>query len=106
MINQTTNNNTWDIRKQTLGHIMFLNKKRSGKMKAKGCTKGCHHRECNHKVESSSLMVPSYALLGSCLTNTMDYNFNYKLWSVIGRADDFTANKWMWYYIPVRAKLL
>ena len=75
-------------------------------MKAKGCAEGRSYQEYNHKVESNSHIVSSYALVGSCLTNAMDYNFNYKLRSVVGREDDFTANKWTWFDIQVRATLL
>ena len=31
---------TWDIQKQALGYLMFLKRKRSGKMKKRGCTTG------------------------------------------------------------------
>ena len=31
----SSNNLTWDIRKQALGYLMFLQRKRSGKMKAR-----------------------------------------------------------------------
>ena len=106
VIDQTTNNDTWDIRKQTLGYIMFLKRKLSGEMKAKGCAEDRHHQEYNHEVESSSHIVPSYSLVGSCITNAMDYNFNYKPRSVVGREDDCTANKWRWFDIQVHATLL
>ena len=43
VIDRTANNDTWDIRKQTLGYNMFLKRKQSGKMKAKGCAKGRPH---------------------------------------------------------------
>ena len=33
-------NLTWDIRKQALGYLMFLKRKRSGKMKGRGCADG------------------------------------------------------------------
>ena len=106
VINRTTNNDTWDIQKQTIGYILFLKRKQSGKMKAKRCAKEHHHRKYNYKVESSSHIIPSYALVGSSLTNTMDYNLYYKLMSVIGREHDFTANKWKCFDIQVRATLL
>ena len=35
VIDQNTNNNTWSIRKQTVGYIIFLKRKQSGKVKAK-----------------------------------------------------------------------
>ena len=36
---------TWDIRKQALGYLMFLKRKRSGKMKGRGCANGRTQRE-------------------------------------------------------------
>ena len=44
--------------------------------------------------------------MGSCLMNVMDYNFSYKLRSVVGREDDFIANKWTWFDKQVCAMLL
>ena len=87
VIDRTTNNTT-------LGCIMFLKRKLSREVKGKGCAKGCHHQKYNNEVESSSPIVSSYAVMSSCLMNIMDYNFNYKLRNVVGRENDFTANKW------------
>ena len=42
--------------------------------------------------------------MGSCMTNAMDYN--YKLRSVIGLDDDFTASKWMWFDIQICATFM
>ena len=36
----SSNNLTWDFRKQALGYIMFLKRKLSGKKKARGCANG------------------------------------------------------------------
>ena len=36
----SSENLTWDIRKQALWYFMFLKNKRSGKMKARGCANG------------------------------------------------------------------
>ena len=99
MIDQTTNNTT-------LGYIMLLKRKWKREVKGNWCAKGRPHRECNNEVESSSLIVSPYVVMGSCLMNVMDYNFNYKLRSVVGWEDDFTANKWMWLDLQVRATLL
>ena len=83
---------------------MFLKRKRSGKVKAKGCTEGHYHQDFNHEIESNSHLVPSCVHAGSCVINVMDYK--YKLRSVIGREDDFTANKRMWFDTQVRATFL
>ena len=91
------NNNiyTWNIRIQTKGYIMSLNRKRSRNMKVKGCAEGRYHQNFNHKLESSSHLVPSCAHKGSCVIKAMDYI--YKLRSVIGREDYFTTNKQTWF---------
>ena len=63
---------TWDIRKQALGYLMFLKRKRSGKMKGRGSANGRPQREYITKEESSSLTVLLYALMGSCVINAME----------------------------------
>ena len=70
---------------------MSLKRKQSAKVKTKGCAKGHHRQKFNHKMESRSHIVTSRLHISSYVTNILDYN--YKL-SVIGREDDFTANKW------------
>ena len=50
---------------------MFLKRKCSGKMKGRGCANG--RREYITKEESSLPTVSLYALMGSCLMDTMDY---------------------------------
>ena len=40
VIDQNNNNNTWNIRKQTVGYIMFLKRKPSRNVKAKGYADG------------------------------------------------------------------
>ena len=57
VIDQNTNNNTWNIKKQAVGYIMFLKRKRRAKVKAKGCAEGHYHQRFNHEVESSSHIV-------------------------------------------------
>ena len=74
---------------------MFLKRKQSVKVKAKECAKGRYCREYNHKMESSSHLVPSCTHVVSCVMNAM--NYNYKLRSVIGREDNYTINKWTWF---------
>ena len=39
------NNLTWDIKKQTLGYLIFVERKRSGKMKRRDCANGQPQRE-------------------------------------------------------------
>ena len=46
---------------------MFLKRKRSGKMKVRGCANGCPQREYITKEESCLPTVSLYALMGSCV---------------------------------------
>ena len=58
---------TWDIRKRALGYLMFLKRKRSGKMKGRGCADGRPQRDYITKKESSSPTALLYALMGPVL---------------------------------------
>ena len=51
---------------------MFLKRKRSGKMKGRGCANGRPQQEYITKEESSSPTVSLYALMGSCLMYALD----------------------------------
>ena len=51
---------------------MFLKRKQSGKMKARGCANGRPQQEYITKEEPSSPTVSLYALMGSCLMDAMD----------------------------------
>ena len=65
-------NLTWDIRKQALGYLMFLKRKRSGKMKGRGYADGRPQQEYITKEESSSPTVSLYAFMGLCLMDAID----------------------------------
>jgi hypothetical protein len=58
------NNN---IKYEALNYLMFLKRKRCGKVKARGCADGRPQREYITKDESSSPTVSIYALMTSCL---------------------------------------
>ena len=51
---------------------MFLKRKRSGKMKGRGCADGRPQQEYITKEESSSPTVSLYALMGSCVMDALD----------------------------------
>ena len=57
---------TWDIRTQALGYLMFLKRKRSGKMKGSGCADGIPQREYITKEESILPTVSLYTFVGLC----------------------------------------
>ena len=49
----SSNDLTWDIRKEALGYFMFLKRKQSEKMKARGCANRRPQQEYITKAESS-----------------------------------------------------
>ena len=63
---------TWDIIKQALGYLVFLKRKRSGKMKGRGCADGQSQQEYITREESSSPTVLLYDLMGSCAMDAME----------------------------------
>ena len=63
---------TSEIRKTSLSYLMFLKRKRTGKIKARGCADGRPQREYITKEESSSPTVSLYALMASCLMDAID----------------------------------
>ena len=86
MIDHNYNIDTWNIRKQVVGYIMSLKRKRRTKLKAKGCAEGHYHRIFNNVFQSSSDFLRTNTHKSCCVLNTTDYNC--KLRSVIGREDD------------------
>ena len=60
------------VRKKTLSYLMFLKRKRSGKIKGHGVTNGHLQREYILKEESSSSTVSLYALMASCVMDAIE----------------------------------
>ena len=98
------NIDAWKIRKQIVGYIMSLRRKRRAKLKAKGCAEGHYCYILNHVLESSSDLVRSNTHKNCCMLDTTDYN--YKLRSVIGQEDDSKDTKWTWFDKQVRDTFL
>ena len=61
-----------NIRYEALSYLMFLKRKRSGIIKARGCADGRPQREYISKDESSSPTVSIYALMTSCLMDAIE----------------------------------
>jgi hypothetical protein len=61
-----------DIRYEALNYLMFLKRKRRGKIKARGCADGRPQREYISKDKSSSPTVSIYALITSCLMDAIE----------------------------------
>ena len=62
----------YSIRCEALSYLMFLKRKRCGKIKARGCADGRPQREYISKDESSSPTVSIYALMTSCLMDAIE----------------------------------
>ena len=74
---------------------MSMNRKRGAKLKAKGYTEGRYHCIFNNVLESSSDLLRTNTHMG-CYVLTAT-NYNYKLRSVIGQADNYNVTKWTWF---------
>jgi hypothetical protein len=61
-----------NIRYEALNYLMFLKRKRCGKIKARGCANGRPQREYISKDKSSSPTVSIYALMTSCLMDAIE----------------------------------
>jgi hypothetical protein len=56
----------------SLGYLMFLKRKRCGKIKARGCADGRPQREYITKDRSSSPTVANNALFATCLVDAIE----------------------------------
>eukprot|EP00957_Ditylum_brightwellii_P160500 12218251-Ditylum_brightwellii.AAC.2 len=65
-------NMTNEEKKESLQYLMFLTKKRCGRIKGRGCTDGCKQRTYTPKNDTSIPMVVTEALMILCLINTME----------------------------------
>jgi hypothetical protein len=63
---------TRDIFKMSFGYLMFLKRKRCGKIKARGCADGQPQREYIIKDQSSSPTVANNALFATCLVDAIE----------------------------------
>jgi hypothetical protein len=63
---------TYEMFQMSLSYLMFLKRKRCGKIKARGCADGRSQREYITKDESSSPTVKTQALMCSCLIDAIE----------------------------------
>ena len=63
---------TYDMFQMSLSYLMFLKRKRCGKIKARGCADGRSQRGYITKDESSSPTVKTQALMCSCLIDAIE----------------------------------
>ena len=86
------NINTWNIRRQVIGCIMSLERKRKLNLKANNCEEDKYRLIFNNLLTSNSILLQFNTHKEYCVLNTTDYN--YKLRSVIGREDESKVTKW------------
>ena len=63
---------TKEMRDKALPYLMFLKRKRCGKIKGRGCADGRRQREFISKEEASSPTVALHALMVSCLIDAIE----------------------------------
>ena len=100
MFDNDYNIDTWNIRKQVIGYIMSLKRKQRMKLKTNSCAEDKYHLIFNNILTASSDLLQSNTHKGFCVLNITDYN--YKLRSVIGQANNFKVTKWIWFNKQVR----
>ena len=78
MIDHNYNIDTWNIRKQVVGYIMSLKRKRGAKLKAKGCAEGRYHRIFDNMLNPGYDLLRSNTHKGCCVLNATDYNYKLR----------------------------
>jgi len=63
---------TYELRKKSLTHLVFLKRKRCGKVKGGGCADGRKQRKFISKEEASSPTVSTHALMVTCLVDAIE----------------------------------
>ena len=93
-----------NIRKQVIGYIMSMKRKRRSNLKARNPKQDKYHLMFNNVLPSDSDLLCTNTHKGCCLLNINEYNC--KLRSVIGLEDESKVTKWTWYNKQVRDTLL
>ena len=104
MFNNNFNIDTWNIRRQVVGYIMSLKKKRRMEVKTNSHEENKYHLMFNNVLTSASHLLQSNTHKGCCVLNATEYN--YKLRSVIGWGDESKVTKWTWFNKQVRGTFL
>ena len=97
-------NNINYIRRQVVGYIMSMKRKQRTHLKARSPEQDEYHLMFNNVLPPDSDLLCNNTHKGYYLLNTNEYN--YKLRSVIGRADESKITKWTWFNKQIRDTLL
>ena len=96
--------NSGNIRRQVVGYIMSMKRKRRMKLKAYSPEENKYHLMFNNVLSSNSDLLQRNTHKGCCILNANKYN--YKLRSVIEQEDGSKVTKWTWFNRQVRGTLL
>ena len=91
MIDYNHSNNTGNIRRQVVGYIMSMKRKRRIKLKAKAPEEDKYHLMFNNVLALDSDLLRTNTHKRCCMLNANEYN--YKPRSVIGREDEHEVTK-------------
>lgn len=92
MIDYNHNINSGIIRRQVVGYIMSLKRKRRMKLKAYSPEEDKYHLMFNNVLSSDSDILQTNTHKECCMLNANEYT--YKLGSVIGKEDESKVTKW------------
>lgn len=63
---------TFNVRQKAMSYLMFLKRKRCGKIKGRGCADGRPERESITKEETRSPTVSIRTIMASCVMDALD----------------------------------
>ena len=92
MIDYKHCNNADNIKRQVVGYIMSLKRKRRMKLKACSPKEDKYHLRFNNLLLSDSDLLCTNTHNGCCMLNANEYN--YKVRSVIGQEDESKVTNW------------
>ena len=95
MIDYNHSINLGNIRRQVVGYIMSMKRKRRVKLKTHSPEENKYHLMFNNVLSSNSDLLRSNTHQECCVLNANEYN--YKLRSVIGQEDESKVTKWTWF---------
>ena len=78
MFNNNYNIDTWNVRRQVVGCIMFLKRKQRMKLKAKGCEEDKYYLTFNNILTSDSDRLQSNTHKGCYVLNTTEIQIQTK----------------------------
>ena len=88
-------NNINIIKRQVVGYIMSMKRKRRTKLKARSPEQDKYHLMFDNVLPSDSDLLCTNTHKGCCLLDANEYN--YKLRSAIEQKDEYKLTNWTWF---------